>query len=85
VKHLANEYGKNGVRFNCVMPSAIRSEYLEKRMSAEEISEFGKTFPLGRIGEPDDVAQATAFLLSDAAAWIAGVTLDIAGGRLITY
>lgn len=84
-KHLANEYGKDGVRFNCVMPSAIRGEWLESVMNAEQIAQLGKTFPLGRIGEQIDVAQATAFLVSDASAWITGVTLDIAGGRLITY
>lgn len=84
-KHLANEYGKDGIRFNCIMPSAIRSEWLESVMNAEQILELGKTFPLGRIGERIDVAQATAFLVSDASAWITGITLDIAGGRLITY
>lgn len=84
-KHLANEYGKDGIRFNCIMPSAVRSEWLESVMNAEQILELGKTFPLGRIGEPIDVAQATAFLVSDASSWITGITLDIAGGRFIFY
>lgn len=84
-KHLANEYGKDGIRFNCIMPSAIRSEWLESVMNAEQIMELGKTFPLGRIGEQIDVAQAAAFLVSDASSWITGVALDVAGGRLITY
>jgi 3-oxoacyl-[acyl-carrier protein] reductase len=39
------------------------------------------SFPLGRIGQPDDIAAATVFLASQASSWITGITLDIAGGR----
>lgn len=82
-KHLANEVGKHNIRVNCVAPSAIRNERMEKFMSEEQLQEMAKLFPLGRIGEPADVAQATAFLVSDASAWITGATLDISGGRII--
>jgi 3-oxoacyl-[acyl-carrier protein] reductase len=41
------------------------------------------SFPLRRIGQPEDVAAATRFLASDASAWITGVTLDIAGGKIM--
>ena len=40
-------------------------------------------FPLGRLGEPDDVAAAALFLLSDASDWITGIVLDVAGGRVM--
>jgi 3-oxoacyl-[acyl-carrier protein] reductase len=40
-------------------------------------------YPLGRLGVPDDVANASLFLVSDASSWITGVTLDIAGGQVM--
>jgi 3-oxoacyl-[acyl-carrier protein] reductase len=85
VKQMANEFGKDGIRVNCVAPSAIRNQRMESAMNEDQIKELGKMFPLGRIGEPIDVAQATAFLVSDASSWITGVTLDITGGRVIVY
>jgi 3-oxoacyl-[acyl-carrier protein] reductase len=39
--------------------------------------------PLGRLGEPTDVAQTTPFLASDASSWLTGLTIDVAGGRLM--
>jgi 3-oxoacyl-[acyl-carrier protein] reductase len=44
---------------------------------------LGETFPLGRIGQPQDVASATLFLASSASSWITGVTLDVAGGKVM--
>jgi 3-oxoacyl-[acyl-carrier protein] reductase len=44
---------------------------------------MGATYPLGRLGQPDDVARAAVFLASDASSWITGVTLDIAGGKVM--
>ena len=81
-RHLAREMGPHGVRINCLSPSAVDTGWLEK-LPEEQRDRMISGFPLGRIGEPDDAAQAAAFLLSDAAAWITGVTLDIAGGRIM--
>jgi NAD(P)-dependent dehydrogenase (short-subunit alcohol dehydrogenase family) len=44
---------------------------------------FLETIPLGRIGEPDDIARAVVFLASDAASWITGQTLSVNGGQLM--
>lgn len=81
-KHLANEVGNANVRVNCVAPSAVRNERMEKLMSEEQLEQLSNQFPLGRIGEPEDIARATAFLVSAASSWITGATLDISGGRI---
>ena len=82
-KHLANEVGAQGVRVNCLAPSAVLNERMELFMSGDQLDELAATHPLGRLGRPDDIAQAALFLASDASSWITGVTLDITGGRLI--
>ena len=82
-RHLAGEYAKDGVRVNCIAPSAIENDKMRSRMSAEDRRALGASFPLGRIGQPEDVAAATLFLASSASSWITGVTLDIAGGKIM--
>jgi 3-oxoacyl-[acyl-carrier protein] reductase len=82
-RHLAGEHAADGIRFNCLAPSAIENDRMREWMTEEERRDLGLTFPLRRIGQPDDVAAAAAFLASDASAWITGVTLDIAGGKIM--
>jgi 3-oxoacyl-[acyl-carrier protein] reductase len=82
-KHLASEWATSGVRVNCIAPSAVHNEKMDLAMTPEQLDGLGRSFPLGRIGEPIDVASATAFLASDASAWITGMTMDMSGGRVI--
>jgi 3-oxoacyl-[acyl-carrier protein] reductase len=82
-KHLALELAPSGVRLNCVAPSAVHNEKMDAAMTPEQLAGLGASFPLGRIGEPTDIAAATAFLVSDASGWITGTTLDISGGKVI--
>jgi 3-oxoacyl-[acyl-carrier protein] reductase len=82
-RHLAAEAGPHGVRVNCVAPSATENERMRTWTTEEQRRELAASFPLGRIGQPEDVAAATLFLASDASAWITGVTLDIAGGKIM--
>ncbi len=82
-RHLAGEFAKDGIRVNCVAPSAIENDRMRAWMSAEERDALGAQFPLGRIGQPDDVAAAAVFLASSASSWITGVTIDIAGGKVM--
>jgi 3-oxoacyl-[acyl-carrier protein] reductase len=82
-RHLAAEMGPHGIRVNCLAPSAVENERMRTWMSEEQRRELGASFPLRRIGQPEDVAAATLFLASDASAWITGVTLDIAGGKIM--
>jgi 3-oxoacyl-[acyl-carrier protein] reductase len=82
-RHLAAEMGPDGIRVNCVAPSAVENERMRAWTSEEQRRELGASFPLRRIGQPEDVAAATLFLASDASAWITGVTLDVAGGKIM--
>jgi 3-oxoacyl-[acyl-carrier protein] reductase len=83
-KHLAAEWAPLGVRVNCIAPAAVHNERMDRAMTPEQLARLGDSFPLGRIGEPVDVAATTAFLASDASAWITGITIDMNGGRIIT-
>lgn len=82
-RHLANELAPQGVRVNCVAPSAIENDRLRNWTTAEQREQLAASFPLRRIGQPDDVAAATLFLASQASPWITGITLDIAGGNIM--
>jgi 3-oxoacyl-[acyl-carrier protein] reductase len=82
-KHLANEVGRHGVRVNCLAPSAVLNDRMQQAMSTDQLHQLAGAFPLGRIGQPADVAQAVLYLASDAASWVTGVTLDLTGGRVI--
>lgn len=68
------------VRFNVVAPATIRTRVWEDQ--AESMAAIAALYPTGRVGEPEDVAAAVAFLGSDDAAWITGVTLPVDGGVL---
>jgi NAD(P)-dependent dehydrogenase (short-subunit alcohol dehydrogenase family) len=78
-KSSAIELAKYGIRVNCVAPGAIEIE-----RTREEAPDYAKTWaavtPLGRVGQPIDVARAVAFLASDAAAFITAQTLFVDGG-----
>jgi 3-oxoacyl-[acyl-carrier protein] reductase len=82
-RHLAGEYAGRGVRANCLAPSAVENDKMRQWMTAEQRAELGASFPLRRIGQPEDVAAAALFLASDASSWITGATLDIAGGKIM--
>jgi 3-oxoacyl-[acyl-carrier protein] reductase len=82
-RHLASEIGGHGIRVNNIAPSATENDRMRAWMTDEQRAELGASFPLGRIGQPDDVAAAALFLASDASSWITGVTLDVAGGKIM--
>jgi 3-oxoacyl-[acyl-carrier protein] reductase len=82
-RHVANEVGGHGVRVNCLAPSSVLTERMKHLMPEETQQEVAAMHPLGRMGVPEDVALATLFLASDSSSWITGVTLDVAGGRIM--
>ena len=78
VRQLAHELAP-GVRVNAVAAAVVRTRLSEALWTADPEG-AARAHPLGRLGEPEDVARAVTFLLSDAAAWITGVVLPVDGG-----
>ena len=81
-KTLARELAPYGINVNCVAPGPIDTPMFQL-FSKETRESIIKRIPLGRIGEPRDVAEAVLFLVSDAAKYITGETLDVNGGFLM--
>jgi NAD(P)-dependent dehydrogenase (short-subunit alcohol dehydrogenase family) len=74
-RYLASYYGKQGVRVNCVSPGGIFDNQHETF-----VANYEKKVPMGRMGNPDDIAPAVSFLLSDEAKYITGQNLIVDGG-----
>jgi meso-butanediol dehydrogenase / (S,S)-butanediol dehydrogenase / diacetyl reductase len=79
-QNYAARYGRLGVRFNVVAPGTVRTPNWDSQPGTLE--SLAAMYPLGRVGEPEDIAAAVAFLGSDDAAWITGHTLPVEGGVL---
>lgn len=83
-KLLALEWAPEGIRVNAVAPTFVRTELTRSTLDRPDwVAELLSRIPLGRLGEPEDVTGAVAFLLSEAAALITGQTLAIDGGYTI--
>jgi meso-butanediol dehydrogenase / (S,S)-butanediol dehydrogenase / diacetyl reductase len=81
-RSLAVRYGPLGVRVNAIAPGTLRTPAweLRRQKDPEVLERVSRWYPLGRVGEPEDVAGAALFLASDEAAWISGVVLPVDGG-----
>lgn len=80
-KSIATEYGGSGIRCNCIAPSTIRGPFIEPYLKDENARKtLYSAFPLNKIGEPEDISSAIAFLCSDEAKWITGTIINIDGG-----
>lgn len=88
VKVLVADYSKYGIRFNIVCPGSVPqdSDLWQNReeMRPGTLRNLSEIYPLGRFGEPEDVAYATLFLASEEANWITGVLLPVDGGICAT-
>ena len=87
-KAMALEYAKHGIRVNCICPGAIDTPMLEREVKLmEDPDEARRVFvskhPLGRLGTPEEIAQAALFLASDRSSFVTGESLVVDGGYVI--
>ena len=78
-KALAQEVASRGITVNAVAPGFVTTAMTD-RMSEQQRAKLTESIPLGRIGRPEDVAAAVAYLASDEAGWVTGATLHVNGG-----
>jgi len=78
-KALAQEVASRGITVNAVAPGFVTTAMTDK-LSEQQRAKLTESIPLGRIGKPEDVAAAVAYLASDEAGWVTGATLHVNGG-----
>ena len=81
-RNIAFDLGGMGIRVNAIAPGAIKTAALASVLNPGIETAMLKHTPLGRLGEPDDIAYAALFLCSPAASWISGQVLTVSGGGL---
>ena len=82
-RHLAKEEAAYGITVNSVCPGLIDTEMVRDTISEDRADAYAASFPIQRLGEPEEVAELVAFLASDRASYITGASLDINGGDLM--
>ncbi|QYJ16025.1 3-oxoacyl-[acyl-carrier-protein] reductase FabG [Rubrobacter xylanophilus DSM 9941] len=80
-KHLAVEWANRGIRVNAVAPGTIRTEAV-RGLPEDYVAPMREAHPMGRLGEPEEVASAILFLASDEASFVTGAILPVDGGYL---
>ena len=78
----AKELGPYGITVNAICPGLFDTELTREHATAEELAVYGRSFPVGRLGEAREVAQLVAFLASPHSAFITAQILTVDGGRM---
>lgn len=78
---LSKELAADGIRVNCVSPGASETRIHADAGTPEKLAKVAPMIPMGRVGKPEESAEAILFLLSDAASYVSGTVLRVAGGR----
>ena len=81
-KSCCEPFAEHNIRINCVAPGATRTDMLGE-ISTEMLEHMRTTTPLGRVGEPDEIANIIAFLLSEESSFMTGSTVIASGGRIL--
>jgi NAD(P)-dependent dehydrogenase (short-subunit alcohol dehydrogenase family) len=89
-KNMALDYAPHGIRVNAVCPGRVWTPMPMSRLKPGDdpeaiLAAWGKNIPLGRVGRPEDIAQAILFLAGDESSWITGTTLVVDGGATVTH
>jgi NAD(P)-dependent dehydrogenase (short-subunit alcohol dehydrogenase family) len=81
-KTAALEVARDGIRVNAVCPGSIRTPMLRSFVGGDEemLEKMGRRSPVGRLGEPEEIAEAIVWLCSDAASYVTGHALEADGG-----
>lgn len=82
-RHLAREVARYGITVNAVCPGLIDTEMVRSTIDEDRTRAYAESFPIPRLGRPEEVADLVAFLTTDRAAYITGASLDINGGDLM--
>lgn len=83
-RNLAAEFGPHNVRVNCIAPGLVKTDFARALWdNPETLARINQATPLGRIGEPEDIAGAAVYLASRAGAWTTGQTIIVDGGATI--
>ncbi len=83
-KSLAPELAKDGIRVNCVAPGWVETDMTRDTLGdSKERSDIERCIPLGRVGKPDEIANAVLFLASDLSTFVTGEILNVNGGAVL--
>ncbi|MGA0053966.1 MAG: SDR family NAD(P)-dependent oxidoreductase [Steroidobacteraceae bacterium] len=82
-RYLAKEWAPAGIRVNCLAPGPIDTPMVTGRFSSEVLTNLRASVPLGRIGDPKDVAHAIDYLTSPAASFVTGTVMNLSGGLVL--
>jgi NAD(P)-dependent dehydrogenase (short-subunit alcohol dehydrogenase family) len=80
-RSMAIDYAKQGIRVNVICPGPTDTPMLRKALTSDELEAFAKTFPMHRLGRPEEIAGAALFLASEDASFVTGAILHVDGGQ----
>ncbi|MBX3013046.1 MAG: glucose 1-dehydrogenase [Caldilineaceae bacterium] len=83
-RNMALKYGSSNIRANVICPGTIQTPIWQTRLEQDPhiLEKLAAWYPLGRVGQPEDIAKGALYLASDDAAWVTGTTLTIDGGLM---
>jgi NAD(P)-dependent dehydrogenase (short-subunit alcohol dehydrogenase family) len=80
-RSMAIDYAKHGIRVNVICPGPTDTPMLRNALTPNELKTFAQTFPMGRLGRPEEIAAAALFLASEDASFVTGAVLHVDGGQ----